>query len=187
MSFFIPGRTTCAICECAIEHRWQAAQLPFADPAEIGDLATLARRYVHRSCWDGWSARERYSQSAMSLIARSQAQLGEGSGVDQAQRIAWRDVPALKSFRVEDLMVLVTFDIAWADACRVADWLRDAVSLPTVESLGLPVETWQLRRDGGRIELVRLQADEPIEVIEVSPDRLMRWASVVGQLRDVHR
>jgi len=184
MSFFIPGRTTGAICERSIEHRWQAARLPFADPEQVAELAALARRFVHRDCWQRWEARGRYSAAAMSLILRRRDEHAGPIPLASGPGIVWFDVPALRGFRVEDLNELITLEIPRADSCGFARWLEDAAADNAVGEVIVGADAWRLERAGLGVELTRSQAGERIEVVTMNQDRLDVWATVVRSLCD---
>lgn len=182
MSFFIPGRTACAICERGLEHRWQAARLPDADPQEAPGLVVLARRYVHRSCWDAWSEREPYSAAAMALVARSRESDTAVTPVVEGQGMVWSDVVATRSFRVEDLSALVTFDVPWGDTCRFARWLDRIGATAAADEITVGGQTWRTRRQDEHVEVVRSQANDVIEVVHLRRGRLHVWATLVQRL-----
>lgn len=184
MSFFIPGRTTCSICGLCIENRWQAARLPITDPGEVPDLASLARGYVHRSCWQTWAHRSRFATSAMALVSRSRDATDPLMPVVEGDWLIRTDIPATKASRLEDLEALVTLDVAWADACRVANWLNDAAKTPSSDEMTVGSETWQLRPDGDLVELVRSQDGEPVDVVALQPDKVVAWARAVQKVCD---
>lgn len=68
MSFFIANRLTCFLCRRTIESRVDAAHLPYAHPEDVGDLARYGRSWVHRSCWNEASLREKWAGSALRLL-----------------------------------------------------------------------------------------------------------------------
>lgn len=81
MSFFLPNRLTCFFCEKLIETRVQAAQLPFAHPDDVGDLARHGRAWVHRACWNESSLREAWSASALRLLTSDPLNVSRGGVV----------------------------------------------------------------------------------------------------------
>lgn len=70
MSFFLPGRLRCFLCAGTIAQRVDAAQLFYAHPDDVGDVATHGRAWVHRRCWCDWPLRGAWAQSAARLLVR---------------------------------------------------------------------------------------------------------------------
>jgi hypothetical protein len=179
VSFFLPGRTTCAICHRPIEERSHAARLPFVDPADAGELATGSSSYVHRACWEVWPERDRYVDAAASLLARAHDDANPQSPNVEDNDLVWFRVPAAKAFRLQDLERLVTVDIPAARADDVARWLSDAARGAPADAMTIGDDTWALRPAGNGLELVHTQDGETIEVVEVSRERLGDWADVL--------
>lgn len=69
MSFFLPGRLRCFLCNELVATRREAALILYAHPDEVGDLAKHGRSWVHRACWNSWNMRERWAASALRLMA----------------------------------------------------------------------------------------------------------------------
>ena len=69
MSFLIPGTSTCFICGRPIATRLEAAQLEYASPDDVGDVARHGRAWVHRSCWCTWPMRDPWRASTRRLMA----------------------------------------------------------------------------------------------------------------------
>lgn len=69
MSFLIPGTSTCFICDRPIATRLEAAQLEYASPDDVGDVARHGRAWVHRSCWRTWLMRDAWRASTRRLMA----------------------------------------------------------------------------------------------------------------------
>lgn len=69
MSFLIPGTSTCFICGRSIVMRLEAAQLEYASPDDVGDVARHGRAWVHRNCWLTWSMRDAWRASTRRLMA----------------------------------------------------------------------------------------------------------------------
>jgi hypothetical protein len=65
MSFFLPNRLTCFLCQQKIEARPQAAQLQLVDDAELGEVAQHGGSWVHRACWQRSDVRERWAAAAL--------------------------------------------------------------------------------------------------------------------------
>lgn len=184
MTFFIPDRTLCSICEQPLAHRWHAAQLPYADPAVVGELARMGRRYVHRACWNAWRDRDAYATSALALRSRDPGTVADAAVVDRDATLFWHEVPALGTFRLEDLHVLFTLEIPTGDACRLAGSLREAASAVGVSELAAGGELWRLRREGSRIEVARSCNGELLELADVPFERYLRWVEAVRAMCD---
>jgi hypothetical protein len=73
MSFFLPDRLTCCLCDHLIGSRREAAQLPYAHPDDVGELARHGRAWVHRRCWNESTLRDPWSASALRLLASDPA------------------------------------------------------------------------------------------------------------------
>jgi len=69
MSFLLPGTSTCFICGRPIATRLEAAQLEYASPDDVGDIARHGRAWVHRSCWQAWPTRDAWCSSTRRLMA----------------------------------------------------------------------------------------------------------------------
>jgi hypothetical protein len=69
MSFLIPGTSTCFICGRPIATHPEAAQLEYASPDDVGDIARHGRAWVHRSCWQTWPMRNAWRASTRRLMA----------------------------------------------------------------------------------------------------------------------
>lgn len=69
MSFFLPGRLRCFLCNELVATRREAALLLYARPDEVGEFAKHGRSWVHRACWNSWDMRERWAASALQLMA----------------------------------------------------------------------------------------------------------------------
>jgi len=69
MSFLIPGTSTCFICGRLIATRLEAAQLEYASPDDVGDVARHGRAWVHRGCWQSWPTRDAWCASTRRLMA----------------------------------------------------------------------------------------------------------------------
>jgi hypothetical protein len=81
MSFFVPNRLTCFLCKSAIASRIDAAQLLYAHPDDVGDLARHGRAWVHRACWNGWELRETWATSALRLLTSDPANISQNDVV----------------------------------------------------------------------------------------------------------
>jgi hypothetical protein len=68
MSFFVPNRLTCFLCKSTIANRVDAAQLLYAHPDDVGELARHGRAWVHRACWNESELREIWAKSALRLL-----------------------------------------------------------------------------------------------------------------------
>lgn len=183
MSFFIPGRTTCAICTRGIEHRSQAARLPVVDPAQAPHLAPHARRYVHRDCWETWSEQDAYRTAAVAVLARPAGQDAVMMPTIGGPGLVWFEVPSLRGFRIEDLDLLTTFVLSRSDTCRVANWLRRVMAGAMSEVLTVGAETWKI---GAPDQLVRSQDGQPIEVVRLPSGALPRWETLFQKLCSGH-
>jgi hypothetical protein len=73
MSFLSPGKSTCFMCGRSIEARVEAAQLEYASPDDVGDIARQGRAWVHRSCWQAWPTRRAWCDSTCRLMAAAPA------------------------------------------------------------------------------------------------------------------
>jgi hypothetical protein len=74
MSFFLPNRLDCPICARTIVARLDAARLFYAHLDDVGDIARYGRAWVHRKCWNTWSIREAWAQSAARLLTQHEGE-----------------------------------------------------------------------------------------------------------------
>lgn len=91
MSFFLPNRLDCSICERTIVTRMDAARLFYAHPDDVGDIARYGRAWVHRKCWNTWSIREAWARSAARLLIQHENVKAISTGLVVC-RLAKRDV-----------------------------------------------------------------------------------------------
>lgn len=75
MSFFLPNHLTCFLCNRTIGQRVEAAQLLYAHPDDVGDLARYGRAWVHRTCWTESVLRGPWAASALRLLESDTANL----------------------------------------------------------------------------------------------------------------
>lgn len=182
MSFFIPGRTTCAICGQPIDERSAAAQLPFVAPDDVPDLAPLGRGFVHRGCWQKWGERERFVAAASALLARAEIDASTLAPSVEGRNLVSFRVSALGAFRLQDLEALVVVDIPASDACPLASWLESCARQSAAADLPVGTESWHvgIREDG--VELVRSVDGEVFEIVTLPRERLAEWAGVVARM-----
>ena len=69
MSFLALGSSTCFLCGRVIAARVEAAQLEYASPDDVGDVARHGRAWVHRACWRSWPMRDAWRGSTRRLMA----------------------------------------------------------------------------------------------------------------------
>ena len=68
MTFLKAGTTVCFICQRPIVSRVEAAQLTYASPDDVGDIARYGRAWIHRACWITWPQRAIWSRSSARLL-----------------------------------------------------------------------------------------------------------------------
>lgn len=128
MPFFIPGLSKCAICHQPIEHRFDAAELPYIDPNVSMSLSQLARNFVHRQCWKEWEFAKLFSTLAFDLVTKVSSQ-------DSALKIEFEGdelflfwVAALNSYRLQDFKLLVTVEMPLAEFPKIVYFFISALS-----------------------------------------------------------
>jgi hypothetical protein len=153
MPFFISGRTKCSICHQILNHRYEAALLPYIHPSVSASLAALGRTYVHRTPSDS-SIKLEFSQDNLIL--------------------SW--VPALQSYRLQDFSLLTIIDISLKDFPAFIDFLISAISQQDFESL-ISEETynWEIKQQGSNTEFTSSQDHEAIEKFIVPHSRKAVW------------
>jgi hypothetical protein len=184
MPFFIPGRTTCAICNQVINNRFDAAQLPYIHPTTSSSLSQLSRRFVHRSCWKEWKHAQLFSTGAFNLIK-------EGASQDSALKIEfdcdglivfW--VMAMNSYRLQDFNLLVTLNIPLQEAFRMGNHFVSALSQKDFPSLFL-IEPyiWKARRiDSDNVELTVSEEGQIVDKFVVPLDRRRCWVDALNEI-----
>ncbi|MEO7732693.1 MAG: hypothetical protein ABIY55_17115 [Kofleriaceae bacterium] len=164
MTFLALGTTTCFLCERPIATRALAAQLPYARPEEVGELARRGRSWVHRACWTGWAMRDAWARSAALLMT------------GQPGMLAVRGVVGMATPRG----VLVTdTDAALAVTVprEAIDPLRAAFEAARATTLSFDHAAWTLTPDGAGIRLTAVHDDEPFEDLAI--DDPGAWAAVL--------
>jgi hypothetical protein len=128
MPFFFGGKTKCSICNQVIDHRHEAAILPYADPSTLGSVAKLSRSFVHRKCWARWEHARNYSVSSFDLaIHSSQTRTPISIMFAEDELIMYR-VPALKGYRLQDFSLLVILELPVEFEYGLVDFFKSALS-----------------------------------------------------------
>ncbi len=176
MSILIIGSSTCPLCERVIHARREAVQLPYAAPADAGELAALGRQYIHRACWNTWRNRSQYARAATTLLAANRSQLGPHADVLESDHLAWYELNGRRGFRLDDFEELVALEIPSGDVCRAADWLAArARTADSEDPLELPTERWTLVHQGDQLRFARGHHDHVIDDAVVSVERVCAW------------
>lgn len=103
MTFLMTGHTACPICKLVIDRRVDAAQLPYAHPNDVGELAAYGRSWVHRRCWMDWPLRRDWAMSATAVLK---------SGSPAAFCRAVIAMPSLSDFLVTDVQTLISMTVS---------------------------------------------------------------------------
>lgn len=162
MSFFLPNRLTCIFCEKLIETRVQAAQLPFAHPDDVGDLARHGRAWVHRACWNESSLREAWSASALRLLTSDPANVSSDGVVCRSNA---------DSILLLDPWQAVSVSIPCSNLAQVLSANEQGGEVSLRSAL------WTFVPDGEVIQIAGTQDGEPFESFRQARGR---WSQVLS-------
>ncbi len=183
MSFFIPGRTRCAICGEPLVHRVDAAQLSTISPAVLPEWAKLSRAFVHRLCWEHWPHRDAYACAARNMLLQAPVQETE-------RRLFERDglflieLPSVRIFRILDTWAPLTADVPAGDAAGLPSAVLAALSNHTALELTVGSATWTLIPTGeGDWELTLSHEREPFERVRSLGGRQALWLELMRKLQ----
>ncbi len=171
MSFFIPRRLTCFLCDRIIGERVEAAQLPYAHPDDVGELARHGRGWVHRACWSQSSLRPQWAQSAVRLLATDPANLVIEGVV--CRRSA-------SSMLLQDPLLAVSLSVL-LDQVEALSWASERGGEVVTGSAGSAGSArWSFSLAG---DLIVATAESGGEVFERFELPAGRWARALGPAR----
>jgi hypothetical protein len=176
MSFFIPGRTTCAICDEPIALRWQASQLPYVAPTMPDAVARLTQRFAHRACWAEWEYGPSVRAAAYDLIRR-------GAGSDAPLKVIFLEqflivfwIPVLRSYRLDDLDLLVTLDIPSSESSGLTDFLLTSFAQPAFAGeYQAGAYMWRTQWQGATVQVTVLEDQQVVDTWLVPANRHRYW------------
>lgn len=182
MSFFIPGRTRCALCDEPIAQRADAAQLPFVSPSVLPEWAKLSRAFVLRRCWEHWPHRDTYAWAARELVLSAPEQPAQRRRFEHEGLFLF-EVPAVKGFRILDTWAPLTVDVPGQDAARLASAVLDAFAHRTALAQDVGPTRWTLDPTGSDGWVLTLsQEGEPFECLELPAARQVLWTELMTEL-----
>ena len=180
MPFFIPNRTKCAICHQPIEHRFEAAELPYIDPAVSSSLSQLARTFVHRQCWKEWEYAKLYSQSAFDLAKRGNQENSALKIEFEGDELILFWIAALNSYQLQDYHLLVTVEMPLAERSAIVNFLIAAFSHPGfTEELQTDSYLFKARWVDSGIEFTLFEDMEIVDRFIVPPERHSCWLAAM--------
>src|SRR4051812_45138522 len=147
MSFLTLGASTCFICGRPIEASIEAAQLEYASPEDVGDVARHGRAWVHRACWQAWPTRRAWCASTCRLMAAA-------PGVTRVRSVMVR--PAGASLLLTDAGAPVSITIPRDQVVPVCDALRS----PQPTTVTFDHVAWQFSPLAPTIRLTAAQGSE---------------------------
>lgn len=164
MSFFLSNRLTCFFCKRVIESRVEAAQLPYANPNDVGDLARHGRAWVHRACWNEAALREPWAESAIRLLISDPANISRDGVVCRVNK---------ESILLQDpwQAVALTLPLDRVAHFVTANEHGGAVSFNAT--------IWSFDLVDGLIQVAGAHNEEPFEVFHQAPGR---WSPVLSQV-----
>jgi hypothetical protein len=175
MSFFLPGRSLCALCEAVIGALVDAARIPYVDPASAPSLTFPGNPHVHRPCWDAWTSVDAFAAASEAVYARP----GNPATplVARLDHTLLFEVPMVAGLRIVDVRVPVQLDLRRDGA---AD-LRTAL-LAGVGRVGLGAYDTEVEPADGGVRVTLRQAGEPVEAFTLSAARRGAWLLLLEAL-----
>jgi hypothetical protein len=184
MSLFIPGRTSCGICGKPIPQRMEAALLPLINPSQHPQLAPLAWRFAHRSCWESHPKRDVYAQAARELILKGNPQQVTPLQFER-DGLFLLSVPAARAVRIKDTWGPLEADIPAQEAAGLADAIISALTQQVAAEHSIGNGAWKLAPSKAGMVLMLVSQGEPFERMEIPRERQEVWKELAGKLRRV--
>ena len=180
MPFFIPNRTKCAICHQPIENRFEAAELPYIDPAASSSFSHLARNFFHRQCWNTWENAKFYARAAFDLAKRAENQNTAFKIEFEADELIVFWVTALNSYQLKDFNLLATVELPLASSPGILNFLISVLSQQGItEEYQFEDYIWKARWVDANIELTLFEDMEIIDKFLLPKDRHRIWLAAL--------
>jgi hypothetical protein len=158
MSFLTIGVSTCFICGRPIEARIEAAQLEYASPEDVGEVARQGRAWVHRPCWQAWPTRRAWCASTCRLMAAA-------PGVTRARSVMVR--PAGAGLLLTDAGAPISIALPRDQLVPVCNALRS----PQPTTVSFDHVAWHFAPLASAIRLTAAQGGEPLlDLVIEDPD-----------------
>lgn len=148
--FLVRGTTICFICQRPIARRVEAAQLQYASPEDVGEVACHGRDWIHRACWVTWPQRGAWSLSSARLMS-SQPEMLSARGVTAR--------PMLNGVLITDTNAAFTVIVPR----EMLDELYRAFGANNVTSVAFDHALWTLTPTGSAIQLTARHGNETFE------------------------
>ena len=180
MPFFIPNRTKCAICHQPIENRFEAAELPYIDPAASSSLSQLARNFVHRHCWNEWENAKFYAHSAFHLAKTAENQNTAFKIEFEGDELIVFWIAALNNYQLKDFNLLATVELPLESSPAILNFLISVLSQPDItEEYQFEDYIWKARWVDANIELTLFEDMETIDKILLPKYRHSIWIAAL--------
>jgi hypothetical protein len=176
MSFFVPGRTRCAISGEVLHRRSEAARLWPRVAEQLDRLAAPGSEWVARSVWTEWPGREAWVRETESLVLATYADGPHGVQVARDGIVVARG-PA--GWALRDLRALVAITLADAEVAGFVLALDVALGGGRGRAeLASGQGRVTVRCDPGEVRFLDGD-DDVVEIVPVSAGRLAAWRAAV--------
>jgi hypothetical protein len=155
MSLLSLGTTACFICGRAIALRVEAAQLEYASPDDVGEIARRGRAWVHRQCWTTWPMRSQWAASTRRLM--------NGAAATAVRDVATR--PSTGGVLLTDARAALSITIPREQIANLRTALRDGGTVL------LGHASWVFAPKGKKVHLTAFHERECFEDLDIDdPD-----------------
>jgi hypothetical protein len=183
MTFYIQGSTKCAICEQFIGHRFEAAQLTYGNPTELGSLAMLSRRFVHRKCWLAWDHAQAFSRSAFDLVSKQPNASVKIKKIFAQNNLYVSWIETLNCYQCQDFDLLVTVEIPQEHDHKILDFLIAEFTQPPLNGkYQFGNRTMEVTVQGEDLEFTLLEEAEILDRYILYRKRWGLWRTAFDEI-----